>query len=167
VTLITSTPNVGLVKYWRGHPTVDLETNENLDIIDAAYQAGVKVVKSSLASGDADDYAFTWQNPESSEILVRQVIIDVVTAGGTANSVLDVDVVADATSTADTIFDGINLNAVGISSSTNVADTGTNGDEEVKKVDANGGTNDWITGKILVANAASLVGKYYIEYIVV
>ena len=42
--------------------------------------------------------------------------------------------------------------------------SGTNADENVHKTDENGGTNDYVTGKILVANAASLVGKYYIYY---
>jgi len=163
----STTDNLGLIKYSRGHSVRDTDLALNMDTIDAAYQGGVKVAKGDLEGGAANSFAFAWNNPESTDILVQKVIIDITTAGGTATSVLDVGVAASATGTADTIFDGIDLNSTGISVSTNVSDTGTNGDEKVHKVDANGGTNDWITGKILVEKCDDLVGKYYIEYITV
>lgn len=126
--------------------------------------ANITVASGDLASGLADAYAFTWQNPETVEILIYSVTVDITTAGGTGSSVLNVDVVANATSTGDTILDGVDLNSTGISVSTNVSDSGTSGDEKVHKADENGGTNDYVTGKILVANASALVGKYYIQY---
>lgn len=126
--------------------------------------ANITVASGDLVSGLANAYAFTWQNPETVEILIYSVTVDITTAGGTGSSVLDVDVVANATSTGDTILDGVDLNATGISVSTNVSDSGTSGDEKVHKADENGGTNDYVTGKILVANASALVGKYYIQY---
>lgn len=163
----TTTDNIGLIKYWRGHPVRDTDIAANMDIIDAAFQGGLKVAKGALAFGDADDFAFAWQNPEATAILVQCVIVDVTTVSATANSVLDVGVASSATGTDDTILDGVALTADAVSTSTNVSDSGTNGNEKVHRVDANGGTNDYITGKILVANAAALVGKYYIEYVVV
>lgn len=128
------------------------------------FASDIKVVKVALIAGNANAYAFTWQNPESSKIIVHRVIIDRTTAGGTASSVLDVGVVANATSTADTLIDGLDLNATGVAD--NISDGGTNGKAR-QKVDENGGTNDYITGKILAQNAASLVGNVYIHYSIV
>ncbi|MDA1347839.1 MAG: hypothetical protein O3A47_03095, partial [Chloroflexi bacterium] len=60
------------------------------------------------------------------------------------------------------IIDGLDLNATGASDRHNAA--GANGGAPVKW-DKNGGTNDHVTGKILVQNAASLAGKVIIEYV--
>ena len=123
----------------------------------------VKVVSGALASGNADAFAFAWQNPEDESIIVHRVLVDVTTAGGTGSSVLDVGKVAGATATADTLIDGADLNAVAVYDSADSTLAGTNG-RGVAKLDKKGGTNDHITGKILTQNAASLAGKYYIFY---
>ena len=115
-----------------------------------------------LASGNSNAFAFAVQNPEGVDCAVTNVIVDITTAGGTASSVLDVDVVGDATSTGDDIIDGLDLNAAGTGD--RHANAGTNGGAPVKW-DKKGGTNDYVTGKILVQNAASLVGKVIIEYV--
>lgn len=172
--VITTTPNLGLNKQSLGHSMLDTYLAENADLIDAEYDrvnavfnGNVKVIKGDLTAGIADAFAFAVQNPESVRCHILQVVVDVTTAGGTATSVLDVDVGATATATGDTIFDGIDLNATGISSSINVSDTGTNGDESIHGWDELGGTNDYLTGKILVETAADVVGKYYIYYVTV
>ena len=121
----------------------------------------MKVATGALSSGNANAFAFAWQNPEDAKILVHRVIIDVTTAGGTGGSVLDVGVVADATSTAADIIDDLDLNATGVTDHLLVAGAGLGG---VHKVDEADGTNDYITGKILTQNAASLEGSYYIMY---
>ena len=115
-----------------------------------------------LASGNTNAFAFAVQNPEGVDCVVTNVIVDVTTAGGTASSLLDVDVVGNATSTGDDIIDGLDLNATGTADRHKNA--GSNGGAPVKW-DKNGGTNDYITGKILAQNAASLVGKVIIEYV--
>lgn len=138
-----------------------------LDTLAAVDAAEIKVVKGSLAAGNANAFAFAWQNTESVGIHVLQVVVDVTTVGGTATSVLDVGVATSATGTGDTILDGIDINADAIYSSLSAGVSGTNATENAHRVDANAGTNDHVTGKILVANAASLVGKYYIYYTVV
>jgi hypothetical protein len=120
--------------------------------------------KVALTAGAADAFALAWQNPEATAILVDRVIVDITTAGGTATAVLDVAVVANATSTGDTILDGVDLNATGLSDSLNGTDNGTNGGGKVVQVDEADGTNDYITGKILVEAASSLVGNAYIYY---
>ena len=67
----------------------------------------------ALASGAANAFAFAVQNPEGVDCVVTNVIVDITTAGGTASSVLDVDVVDGATDTGDDIIDGLDLNATG------------------------------------------------------
>jgi len=135
-----------------------------LDTLAASDAAGLKVAKGTLKAGNANAFAFVWKNPEASKIIVTRVLINITTAGGTSSSVLDVGVVANATSTADTLIDGLNLNATGIFD--NITDKGDDGKSR-QVVDENGGTNDYITGKILDQNAAALVGKYYIFYTVI
>lgn len=135
-----------------------------LDTIAASDAAGLKVAKGTLKAGNANAFAFVWENPEASKIIVTRVLINITTAGGTGSSVLDVGVVADATSTADTLINGLDLNATGIFD--NITDKGEHGKSR-QVVDEKGGTNDYITGKILTQNAATLVGKYYIFYTVI
>ncbi len=65
-------------------------------------------------------------------------------------------------STGDSIIDGLNLTATGVADRHD--DAGTNGGEALKW-DKNGGANDYVTGKILAQNAASLVGTVIIEYV--
>jgi len=119
------------------------------------------VASGALTAGNANAFAFAWQNPYPTAIVVTRVVIDVTTAGGTVNSVLDVGSAADATTTSNNLIDGMDLNTIGVYD--NLDNPGTNGKAK-QKVDANGGAIDWVTGQILVANAAALVGKYYICY---
>ena len=136
------------------------------NMIPPAQSGGSYVMKryivEALASGNANAFAFAIQNPEGVDCLVTNVIVDITTAGGTASSVLDVDLVDGATDTGDDIIDGLDLNATGTSDRHKSA--GSNGGAPVKW-DKKGGTNDHVTGKILVQNAASLVGKVIIEYV--
>jgi hypothetical protein len=126
-----------------------------------AYVAKRYIVE-AMASGNANAFAFAVQNPEGVDCIVTNVIVDITTAGGTGSSVLNIDVAADSTSTGDSIIDGLDLNATGVADRHD--DAGSNGGEALKW-DKNGGTNDYITGKILVQNAASLVGTVIIEYV--
>ena len=121
-----------------------------------------RYIVEALASGNANAFAFAVQNPEAVDCIVTNVIVDITTVGGTASAVLNVDVAGDATSTGDSIIDGLDLNATGVADRHD--DAGTNGGEALKW-DKNGGTNDYVTGKILVQNAASLAGTVIIEYV--
>ena len=121
-----------------------------------------KHIIEDLASGNANAFAFAVQNPEKVDCVVTNVVVVISTAGGTALSVLDVDVVDSATDTGDSIIDGLDLNATGQFDRHSSA--GTNGGKPVKW-DKNGGTNDHVTGKILAQNAASLAGQVVIEYV--
>ena len=119
-----------------------------------------RYIVEAMAAGAANAFAFAVQNPEGVDCIVTSVIVDITTAGGTASSVLDV--AADATSTGYSIIDGLDLNATGVADRHD--DAGTNGGEALKW-DKNGGTNDYITGKILVQDALSLAGSVIIEYV--
>ncbi len=166
------TTYLGLTKFLRGNAVKDTDLGDNLDAIDAelsrlndADSAGIKVLKGDLTAGIADAFAFAVQNPESVACHVLQIVIDITTAGGTATAVLDVDVVASATDTGDTILDGLDLNADAIYSSLSAGVSGTNADENAHRWDAAEGANDYITGKILVETAALMVGTYTIYYV--
>jgi len=120
-----------------------------------------KWVKVALAAGSADDFAFAWQNPESSKIIVDRVIVDITKAGGTSGAEMDVGSAENATTHSDNLIDGADINAVAVYD--NIGDGGTNGKSK-QKLDENGGTIDYITGQILTQNAASLEGNVYIHY---
>ena len=121
-----------------------------------------RYIVEALASGNANAFAFAVQNPETVDCLITNVVLDITTAGGTASSVLDVDVESSATGTGDDIIDSLDLNAAAVSDRHNAA--GTNGGAPVKW-HKKGGTNDYVTGKILAQNAASLAGTVVIEYV--
>ena len=142
-------------------------TAENVDALFSPSGTNMpgKWLQVSLNGGSANDFAVAVQNPESVDAIIVRCILDITTAGGTATSVLDVDVAANATSTGDDIFDGVDANATGISDSLNATDNGTNGEGKSWKWDKKGGTNDYVTAKILTAAAASLAGNLYIQYI--
>ena len=119
-----------------------------------------------LSSGNANAIALSWNNPESQDVLIKKVVIEVTTAGGTVGSHLDVGIADDAVGTnrGTEFFNDLDLNAVQINDSWVAGDGGT----QTKWVfcqDIYSATDDWIVGQILDANAASLVGKYYIEYV--
>jgi hypothetical protein len=121
-----------------------------------------RYIVEAMASVNANAFAFAVQNPEGVDCIVTNVIVDITTAGGNGSSVLDIDAAANATSTGDSIIDGLDLNATGVADRHD--DAGSNGGGALKW-DKNGGTNDYITGKILVQNAASLAGTVIIEYV--
>ena len=120
-----------------------------------------RVKKVALAGVALDSIAFTWQNPEDKEIIIDRVILDITTAGD-ATSVMDVGIVADATATANNLLQGVPISAIAVKD--NINDGGTNGKAK-GKMDKAGGSNDYITGKVLTAGAPNLAGYVYIFYL--
>jgi len=121
----------------------------------------MKRVKTALSSGAANAFCLAWQNPEDHAIIVTRLIVDLTTAGGTDTAVLDFGPANDDTTHSDGLINGANANAIAIYD--NIEDQGTNG-QSVCKLDAAGGTTDYITGQILTEAANSLVGNAYIFY---
>jgi len=72
-----------------------------------------RYIVEALTAGNANAFAFAVQNPEGVDCVVTNVVVDLTTAGGTASSVLDVDVATDAISTGDSIIDGLDINQTG------------------------------------------------------
>ena len=135
-----------------------------LDALATYNAAGSKIAKGTLSPGNANAICMAWQNPESSKIIIHRVIVRITAGGGTAGATADFGIVENATITADTLINGLDITAAILAD--NVTNKGSKG-LTMGVVDENGGTNDYITGKILGANAASLAGKYYIFYTVV
>lgn len=128
--------------------------------------AEVRTSCGSLTAGVANAICFAWHNPETQDILIKKVVVEVTTAGGTPGSHLDVGIADDAAGTNRGVefFDDLDLNAQQINDSWVGGDGGT----QTKYVfcqDNASGTDGWVVGQILDANAGALVGKYYIEYV--
>ena len=117
-----------------------------------------KVVKVALGQAAGNAGVLSWQNPEAVGVLAA-VVLDVTTAQ--AAQTADVGVDGDGTGTSDTLVDGVTLAATGALSS--FADAGTNGGA-FRKVDAKGGTNDYITATAS-GTPSALVGNAYILYV--
>ena len=125
----------------------------------------LKIANGSLTAGLASAQIFAWQNPETVQVIVYEVIIYITTNAALAAR-LNVDVVANAATAGDTIFDGLALDTATCESSHDVtASVGANATELPHIMDANGGANDWVTGyEDGSQSSASLVGEYYIFY---
>lgn len=101
------------------------------------------------------------QNPFGVEVAIIEAAIRVKTAGGTATAVIDVDIVTGDDQTGDDIFDGIDANATG-SVTMLEAGAGTNAEHTGQIWNKAGGTNDYVTAKLLVEAAASLEADLYL-----
>lgn len=114
---------------------------------------GSAVVKVPLTGGDLNAFAFAWENPEPTPIVVTKVIMDISKPGGTADAVIDVGAAPTATDTAEDLIKDADANATAVYASTVVA-----------KLTKNGGALSFITGKILAAKAEALEGTVLIYY---
>lgn len=122
----------------------------------------VKCAKVTLAAADTAGGILAWQNPETTAILVLRILIDVTTAA-TAACTADFGSAANATTSADNLLDGLDVNtATGLFD--NVSDGGTNGKAR-QRLDAKGGTTDYVTGSKATGAAAGLAGSAYIFYV--
>ncbi|MBU2051402.1 MAG: hypothetical protein KKH61_20835, partial [Gammaproteobacteria bacterium] len=125
-----------------------------------------RTASGTLTAGIANAIALAWHNPEAQDIIIRKVVIEITTAGGTATAVLDVGIADDAAGTNRGVefFNDINANAADVNDSWVAGDGGTQ-TKWVVCQDSASVTDGWIVGQILVETAASMVGRYYIEYV--
>ena len=121
----------------------------------------IKIALDDLAA--ANDIVYE-QSPYPEDVLIVQAIIRITTAGGTATAVIDVDVIDAATGTGDDIFDGIDANAAALINSTEAA-AGTNAEHGAWVWEKAGGTNDYVTAKLLVEAAAALVADLFLQIV--
>ncbi len=121
----------------------------------------LKSAKVALTAADAAAGIFSWQNPENAAIVVTRVIVDLTTKAAAACTV-DIGTDGDGTGSSDTLLDGLDVNtATGVFD--NIADKGTNGKEK-QRLDAKGGTTDYITASKASGASAGIVGNAYIFY---
>lgn len=120
----------------------------------------------TLTAGNANAIALAWHNPHAQDIYIKKVVVVVGTAGGTVGSHLDTGIADDATGTnrGAEFFDDLLLNTAQVDDSWVAGDGGTQ-TKWILCQDSASATDGWIVGQILDADAASLVGTYYIEYV--
>jgi|GEM_PF-1377901 len=104
-----------------------------------------------------------WQNPEASSILVLRATLNLTTVA-TGACTLDVGLTAgSATTTSDTLLDGVDANAaIGVFDSMDAAlDTGANAHAQLLAA------GKWITIDEKTGDATGLVANLYIQYVVI
>ena len=112
--------------------------------------------QASLTPGNANAFCLAWHNTYGTLTLLK-IIVDITTPGGTPGALGDFGTGATATTHSDNIIDGGDLNAAACLD--NITNVGTNGKTSLKI--ANG---EYLTGQILVENAAALAGTVSIFY---
>jgi len=145
----------------KGDPTAQM-VDQALAPKDAKYLVGfpvtLKIPLDALAA--ANDIVFV-ENPFGKEAVIIESTVHIKVAGGTATAVIDVDITTASTGTGDDIFDGVDANAVSLVSMLE-AGAGTNAEHTGQVWNIAGGTNDFVTAKLLVAAAASLEADLYL-----
>ena len=104
-----------------------------------------------------------WQNPEASSILVLRTVLNLTTVA-TGACTLDVGVTAtSATTTSDTLLDGIDANAaIGVfDSMDSLLDSAANAHAQLLAA------GKWITIDEKTGDATGLVANLYIQYVVI
>ena len=127
--------------------------------LDNASQYGKysKLAVTSLVSGDADDFAFAWENTTGEDIVIIRVIVDVTTAGGTPAATLTVGTAANATTEGDNLITGADINATNAYDNLDLANEGVSTFQKLPD-------GEFVTGRIKTASAAALRGDVYIFY---
>ena len=121
----------------------------------------LKCAKVALAAADTGGGILSWQNPEASAIVVVRIVVDLTTKA-TSACTGDFGTAADGTTSSANLLDGVDLNAAtGVFD--NVDDQGTDGKSR-QRLDAKGGTTDFVTGSKATGAAAGLAGSAYIIY---
>ena len=121
----------------------------------------LKSARVALGSGDGAGGILAWQNPENSAIVVVRLVIDRTTKS-TGACTADFGTAANGTTSSDNLMDGVDVGAAE-GAEDNVENQGTSG-KAVQRLDAKGGTTDYITGSMATGAAAGLVGNAYILY---
>lgn len=117
----------------------------------------LKVDKVALAAVRTAGGVLAWQNPTGASIIVTSVVLDITTAS-TGASTIDVGYTAtSATTSSDTIIDGVSGASIAVVDSQ--INAGTNG-VGPQKVAA----GKWITASEASGDVTGLVGSAYIYY---
>ena len=118
-----------------------------------------KVAAIALRPGAQNAFAFNWQNPESCQIMIHLLAINLTTASGAA-STMDIGTAVATDTAAANLLDTLNINTTGWFNGYTAVSAGT----PIQVVDENGGTTAWVTGQILDNTGLTLAGTIYIIY---
>lgn len=167
--------NNGTVKAY-SDGVLDMTTHQIINVVDPtlAQDAATKTYVDSmgktatgfLIAGTTNAIGFAWHNPEAQDILIKKVVVEVTTGGGSIGSYLDVGIADNAVGTnrGTEFLSGLLLLNNMLIYDSYLAIDGGNQTKWILCEDSASATDGWIVGQILVADAASLVGKFYIEY---
>lgn len=136
--------------------------------------AGTTVITVTTGGG-ADDFTitvtpivFAWHNPEAQDIMIKKIVVDVTTKGGTATSEIEVGIADDAVATnrGTEFFNALDADAAACVHDSLVAGGTSFGTQDrwVLCQDSASVTDGWVVGEIKTEIANSLVGTYYVEY---
>jgi len=122
-------------------------------------QTGAYRVALTAATDNTAGAVASIANPEGAAVLITRAVIYTTTAS-TGAATLDIGVAANGSTSSDTLFDGLDVNAAaGVFD--NVDDQGTNGKQGQYLA-----AGKWITGSATNSKATGLAGTYYITYTV-
>jgi len=138
------------------------EEGDILHFLNNRWQTRGRFAEGDIAGGNANAFAFNWQNPHANPIIVTRLVLDITVAGGVAAGEIDAGTAAGTGVHSDNLIDGADPDVVTVYD--NFGDPGANGKFK-QRMDANGGANDWLTCQILLQNEGALDGRFYIEYI--
>lgn len=97
-------------------------------------------------------------NPTGTRGFVDKVVVDVTTAASDSSCTLDMGIAADASTSDDTLIDGLDVNS-GTGVSDNVDDQGTNGNATVIW-----DSGDYFTASVDAGSASGLEGNIYVRF---
>jgi hypothetical protein len=135
--------------------TGDLTVADNAITNAKIAPAFLQRAKVALTPGNADEWAFSFQNPEATKIIVFKGMIRITAGAGTPLAVMNVGTGDEATSANNNLWNDLDITAPGIFQTTC---------DKVFVLDENGGTTDFINGQIKTQNAAALAGDAYFWY---
>ena len=122
----------------------------------------LKCAKVALGNVDTAGGILSWQNPEAGAIMVVRLVIDRTTKS-TGACTADFGTAGDGTTSSDNLMDAVDVGATAAIED-NIDNQGTNGKAR-QRLDAKGGTTDYITGSKATGAAAGLAGNAYIFYV--
>ena len=152
----------------KGHEVAVADSTGNLYHGGAAFagtaaeisRGRIKKATGALAAVDTGGGVFSWKNPETGPILVIHLAVIVTTTASAACSLDCGTTAVSATTSSDTLIDGIDVNAAA-GTFTNDESAGDNG-KPFKRLEA----GKWVTGSVASGASAGLKGTYEIYYIV-
>ncbi len=121
----------------------------------------LKCARVALAAADSRGGVMRWQNPEDNAIIITRLVLDVTTKAPAACTV-DAGTARSGNVSSNNLIDGLDVGAAA-GPFDNMADKGVNGRER-QRLDARGGTTDFVTASRATGAAAGLAGNAYIFY---